>query len=75
MDLRTWLTNGVDAIEQWQATFGPFERDASLQISDERFARAFSTFMNGSARTTRSSTRPMQVRCSSPRTLPRWSGI
>ena len=44
MDLRTWLTNGVDAIEQWQATFGPFERDASLQISDERFAEAFSTF-------------------------------
>jgi glutamate/tyrosine decarboxylase-like PLP-dependent enzyme len=44
MDLRTWLTNGVDAVEQWQATFGPFERDASLQISDERFAEAFSTF-------------------------------
>ncbi len=44
MDLRTWLTNGVDAVEQWQAAFEPFERDASLQISDERFARAFSTF-------------------------------
>ncbi len=44
MDLRTWLTSGVDAIEGWQATFGPFGRHASLLISDEQFARAFSSF-------------------------------
>jgi glutamate/tyrosine decarboxylase-like PLP-dependent enzyme len=44
MDMRGWLSGGVDAIEDWQATFGPFERHGSLEISDERFARAFSSF-------------------------------
>jgi glutamate/tyrosine decarboxylase-like PLP-dependent enzyme len=42
MDLRSWLSSGVDAIEEWQATFGPYQRHESLQISDERFATAFS---------------------------------
>ena len=38
MDIRRWLTSGVDAVEDWQATFEPFQPDASLQISDEQFA-------------------------------------
>jgi glutamate/tyrosine decarboxylase-like PLP-dependent enzyme len=44
MDVRGWLGRGVDAIEDWQAGFGPFERDPSLRISDERFASAFGEF-------------------------------
>jgi glutamate/tyrosine decarboxylase-like PLP-dependent enzyme len=44
MDVRGWLGRGVDAIEDWQAGFGPFERDASLRISDEQFAGAFGEF-------------------------------
>jgi glutamate/tyrosine decarboxylase-like PLP-dependent enzyme len=44
MDLRRWLTSGVDAVEDWQAGFGPFERDASMQVSDEQFASAFGEF-------------------------------
>ena len=41
MDLRRWLSSGVDAIEAWQDRFGPFDPDASLDVSDERFASAF----------------------------------
>src|ERR1700733_5329446 len=44
MDIRRWLTSGVDAVEDWQATFEPFQPDASLQISDEQFATAFGAF-------------------------------
>src|SRR5580693_7132488 len=44
MDIRRWLTSGVDAVEDWQATFGPFQPDGSLQISDEQFATAFGAF-------------------------------
>src|ERR1700683_2266013 len=44
MDIRRWLTSGVDAVEDWQATFGPFQPDDSLQISDEQFATAFGAF-------------------------------
>src|SRR5580698_5531923 len=44
MDIRRWLTSGVDAVEDWQATFGPFQPDASPQISDEQFATAFGAF-------------------------------
>ena len=44
MDVRRWLSRGVDATEDWQATFGPFERDASLRITDEQFASAFGEF-------------------------------
>jgi glutamate/tyrosine decarboxylase-like PLP-dependent enzyme len=40
MDVRRWLIDGVDAVEQWQAGFGPFERHPSMEISDERFAGA-----------------------------------
>ncbi len=41
MDLRHWLNSGLDAIEAWQARFAPFEPDASLDVSDERLASAF----------------------------------
>ncbi|HUA28903.1 MAG TPA: aminotransferase class V-fold PLP-dependent enzyme [Streptosporangiaceae bacterium] len=44
MDMRRWLIDGVDAVEDWQAGFGPFERHASLQITDEQFADAFGEF-------------------------------
>jgi glutamate/tyrosine decarboxylase-like PLP-dependent enzyme len=41
MDVRRWLIDGVDAVEKWQAGFGPFERHPSLEISEEQFASAF----------------------------------
>jgi glutamate/tyrosine decarboxylase-like PLP-dependent enzyme len=41
MDVRRWLIDGVDAVEKWQAGFGPFERHPSLEVSHERFASAF----------------------------------
>jgi glutamate/tyrosine decarboxylase-like PLP-dependent enzyme len=44
MDLRRWLSSGVDAVEEWQAGFGPYERDASLRVSDEQFASVFAEF-------------------------------
>jgi glutamate/tyrosine decarboxylase-like PLP-dependent enzyme len=44
MDMRRWLNRGLDAVEDWQAGFGPYERHASLQISDEQFAAAFGEF-------------------------------
>jgi glutamate/tyrosine decarboxylase-like PLP-dependent enzyme len=44
MDIRQWLSSGVDAVEEWQATFGAFQQDASLRVSDEQFATAFAAF-------------------------------
>ena len=44
MDVRRWLSSGVDAVEDWQAGFGPFEPDPSLRVSDEQFAAAFGDF-------------------------------
>jgi glutamate/tyrosine decarboxylase-like PLP-dependent enzyme len=44
MDLRQWLSHGVDAVQQWQAGFGAFEPHASLQVSDAEFAAAFADF-------------------------------
>jgi glutamate/tyrosine decarboxylase-like PLP-dependent enzyme len=44
MDLRHWLSSGVDAIAAWQDSFAPFEPDESMTISDERFASAFAEF-------------------------------
>src|SRR5207253_331022 len=41
MDLQRWVGSAVEAIEEWQDGFGPFEADPSLRISDERFASAF----------------------------------
>ena len=44
MDLRHWLSSGVDAIAGWQESFAPFEPDESLAISEERFASVFAEF-------------------------------
>jgi glutamate/tyrosine decarboxylase-like PLP-dependent enzyme len=44
VDLRHWLSNGLDAVADWQDSFAPFEPDESLAISDERFASAFAEF-------------------------------
>src|ERR1700735_553651 len=44
MDLRRWLSSGVDAVRSWEETFAPFECDASLEVSDEQFAEAFGEF-------------------------------
>jgi glutamate/tyrosine decarboxylase-like PLP-dependent enzyme len=41
MDLDRWLGAGLDAVEQWQEGFGPYEPHASLQVSDEQMAAAF----------------------------------
>jgi glutamate/tyrosine decarboxylase-like PLP-dependent enzyme len=44
MDLHDWLDRAVSAIGRWEAGFPPFERHASLRISDERFAAVFDGF-------------------------------
>ncbi len=44
VDMQRWLSRGLAAIEEWQDSFGPFERDASLQVSDEQLAAAFEEF-------------------------------
>jgi glutamate/tyrosine decarboxylase-like PLP-dependent enzyme len=44
MDLQDWLGRAVSAVQGWEATFAPFGRHPSLEISDERFAAAFATF-------------------------------
>ena len=44
MDVQRWLGRGVAAIGDWQDSFAPFERDPSLQVSDERMASVFADF-------------------------------
>jgi glutamate/tyrosine decarboxylase-like PLP-dependent enzyme len=44
MDLRGWLSRGVDAIEDWQSGFAPIDPAPSLRIDDEQFASVFSVF-------------------------------
>jgi glutamate/tyrosine decarboxylase-like PLP-dependent enzyme len=44
MDLQDWLSRAAAAIADWEATFPPFARHPSLEVSDERFAAAFATF-------------------------------
>lgn len=44
MDMQRWLSRGLAAIEDWQDSFGPFDRAASLQVSDEQFASVFAEF-------------------------------
>ena len=34
MVFKRWLTSSVDAIEDWEAKFAPFDRHPSLRISD-----------------------------------------
>jgi glutamate/tyrosine decarboxylase-like PLP-dependent enzyme len=44
VDLQRWLSRGVAAIEDWQESFAPFERDPSLRVSDEQIASVFEDF-------------------------------
>jgi glutamate/tyrosine decarboxylase-like PLP-dependent enzyme len=44
VDLQDWLGRAVAAIGRWEASFPPFDRHPSLEISDERFAAAFDAF-------------------------------
>jgi glutamate/tyrosine decarboxylase-like PLP-dependent enzyme len=44
VDMERWLSRGLAAIEDWQDSFGPFDRDPSLRVSDEQFAGAFDDF-------------------------------
>ncbi|HEY1323864.1 MAG TPA: aspartate aminotransferase family protein, partial [Streptosporangiaceae bacterium] len=44
MDLQDWLSRAAAAIADWEATFPPFARHPSLEVSDERFAAAFAIF-------------------------------
>jgi glutamate/tyrosine decarboxylase-like PLP-dependent enzyme len=44
VDLQNWLSRAVSAVQGWQATFAPFDRHPSLEISDERFAAVFDVF-------------------------------
>jgi hypothetical protein len=44
MDLQDWLGRAVSAVQDWEASFPPFGRHPSLEISDERFAAAFEDF-------------------------------
>src|SRR5215813_9251343 len=42
--MHDWLGRAVSAIEDWEASFVPFDRHPSLHIGDERFAAAFDSF-------------------------------
>src|SRR5215831_3843314 len=44
MDVQDWLSRAAEAIADWEATFPPFTRHPSLEISDERFTAAFEAF-------------------------------
>ena len=44
MDLQDWLSRAAAAIADWEASFPPFARHPSLEVSDERFAAAFAAF-------------------------------
>jgi glutamate/tyrosine decarboxylase-like PLP-dependent enzyme len=44
MDQQDWLRRAADAIAGWEASFPPFARHPSLEISDERFAAVFDAF-------------------------------
>jgi glutamate/tyrosine decarboxylase-like PLP-dependent enzyme len=44
VDVQRWLSSAVAAVEEWQDSFGPFQRDPSMLISDERFASVFGAF-------------------------------
>jgi glutamate/tyrosine decarboxylase-like PLP-dependent enzyme len=44
MDLDRWLNAGLQAVAGWQDGFGAFDRHASLDIPDDRFAAVFAEF-------------------------------
>ena len=68
MDVQRWLSSAVAAIEDWQDGFEPFQRDPSMQVSDDRFASVFGEFTQRMRNNYRTSTRRTPARCSSPRT-------
>jgi glutamate/tyrosine decarboxylase-like PLP-dependent enzyme len=44
VNLHDWLRRAVGSVEQWQASYPPFETHPSLGVSDERFAEVFDEF-------------------------------
>ena len=40
-DLRAWLPRGVDAIEAWNAAYGPVTPHPSLAVPDDVLGEAF----------------------------------
>jgi glutamate/tyrosine decarboxylase-like PLP-dependent enzyme len=44
VDVQRWLSSGVDAVADWQASFTEFEPHPAAQVTDERFAAVFETF-------------------------------
>ncbi len=44
MELSDWLRLAADSVEQWQASYPPFESHPSLRVSDEQFTAAFEVF-------------------------------
>jgi glutamate/tyrosine decarboxylase-like PLP-dependent enzyme len=44
VDVQRWLSSAVAAVQEWQDGFGPFQRDRSMLVSDERFAGVFAAF-------------------------------
>jgi glutamate/tyrosine decarboxylase-like PLP-dependent enzyme len=44
MDLRGWLGQAFDSVEQWQSGYPPFGPHPALEVTDERFAEAFAEF-------------------------------
>ncbi|MGN9841698.1 pyridoxal phosphate-dependent decarboxylase family protein [Nonomuraea sp. H19] len=44
MDLRYWLGQAVETVEEWAAEFGPFAPHPSHHVGDDEFAVAFADF-------------------------------
>jgi glutamate/tyrosine decarboxylase-like PLP-dependent enzyme len=44
MDLERWVRAGLDAVGQWQDSYGSFDEHPSLAVSDERVAEVFGEF-------------------------------
>jgi glutamate/tyrosine decarboxylase-like PLP-dependent enzyme len=44
VDVKRWLSDGVEAIHAWEGTFSPYERHPALRVSDDQFASAFAVF-------------------------------
>jgi hypothetical protein len=72
MDLERWVRAGLNAVGDWQDSFGSFEQHPSLQVSDDRVAEVFGEFA-GRLRDNYPFFHPATpARCSSRRTRPRW---
>jgi glutamate/tyrosine decarboxylase-like PLP-dependent enzyme len=44
MDLQDWLSRALAAVQDWQDSYGPFDRHWSLRVDEERFTAAFAEF-------------------------------